>query len=292
MLLGTFRSGWPVALMASFALAVFAAAAHADTVQTRAVAYDQIRLTVLDQGRGAPIVMIPSLGRGASDFDDLAERLTAAGYRVVRLQPRGVGGSVGPMTGLSMHNLADDVAHVITGLHLGHAIVLGHDDGNRIARATAAYHPDLVSAVILVGAGGKVKPDPAAWTALNACFDATLSADRHLAAVAEAFFAPGNDPSPWRDGWYPEVAKMERGASIATPVADWWTAGSAPILVVQGDQDRIAPPQNAALLKADVGARAEVVYVDHAGHALLPEQPKALADAIIAYLRKARATAG
>jgi pimeloyl-ACP methyl ester carboxylesterase len=62
--------------------------------------------------------------------------------------------------------------------------------------------------------------------------------------------------------------------------------------VVQGDQDRIAPPQNAALLKADVGARAEVVYVDHAGHALLPEQPKAVADAIIAYLRKARATAG
>jgi pimeloyl-ACP methyl ester carboxylesterase len=249
------------------------------------VARGAVRLELIDNGAGPAIVMIPSLGRGAHDFDDLAGRLTAAGFRVIRLQPRGIGASTGPMTGLTLHDLADDVALAITGSGLKSAVVLGHDDGNRIARATAAYHPDLVSRVILVGAGGKVPPDPEAAAALRAVFDASLTPEAHLHAVDVGFFAPGNDPSVWRDGWHPDVATMERSAGAATPLKDWWTAGSAPLLVVVGNQDRIAPPANGDLLKHDVGDRAVVVHLNGAGHALLPEQPRALADAIIAYLR-------
>jgi pimeloyl-ACP methyl ester carboxylesterase len=250
------------------------------------VSYGDVRLTVLDQGSGPAVVMIPSLGRGAADFDDLTGRLVAAGYRVLRPEPRGIDGSTGPMTGLSLHDLADDVAHVITASGLKHAVVLGHDDGNRTARATAAYYPGLVSAVILVGAGGKAPPDPAAAAALRATFDDKLSPEQHLSAVSVGFFAPGNDPALWRNGWHSDTAQMERSAGAATPLSDWWTAGSAPILVVQGDQDRIAPPENAMILKADVGGRATVVHIANAGHALLPEQPGALADAVIDYLHR------
>ena len=188
------------------------------------------------------------------------------------------------MTGLTLRDLASDVTHTITGSGLQKAVVLGHDDGNRTARATAAYFPDRVSAVILVGCGGKVRPDPEAWAALQASFDETLPPDVHLAKVATAFFAPGDDPSPWRGGWYPKVAAMERAAGAGTPISDWWTAGSARLLVVQGDNDRIAPPANADMLKADVGARAEVVHLAPAGHALLPEQPERLAKVVIDFL--------
>jgi pimeloyl-ACP methyl ester carboxylesterase len=54
----------------------------------------------------------------------------------------------------------------------------------------------------------------------------------------------------------------------------------------RANQDRIAPPANADLLKADVGARAEVHHIDGAGHALLPEQPDKLADIVIGYLKR------
>ena len=251
----------------------------------RVVARGDVHLELIDQGAGPAIVMIPSLGRGAHDFDNLARYLVDAGFRVIRPQPRGIGLSVGPMTGLTLHDLADDVVLAITGSGLKSAIVLGHDDGNRIARATAAYHPERVRRVILVGAGGKIPPDPEAAAALRAVFDASLTPEAHLHAVAIGFFAPGNDPSVWRDGWHADVAKMEAAAGAATPLKDWWTAGSAPLLVVVGNQDRIAPPANADRLKADVGERAVVVRLNGAGHALLPEQPQALADAIIAYLR-------
>jgi pimeloyl-ACP methyl ester carboxylesterase len=273
-----FVLGLVAALLAHNALAAGA------EVHTRTVTRGTTSLVYLDQGSGPAVVMIPSLGRGAADFDDLAAHVAKAGFRVLRLQPRGVGGSVGPMTGLTLRDLAADVVNVMNAAGVDRAVVLGHDDGNRIARATAAYFPARVRAVILVRAGGKAPPDPVALAALRATFDASLSPSAHIKDVETAFFAPGNDPSAWRGGWYKATADMEHAAVAATPLTDWWGAGSAPLLVVQADQDRIAPAANAALLKADVGARAVVVHIDHAGHALLPEQPRRLAEVIVSYL--------
>jgi len=41
-------------------------------------------------------------------------------------------------------------------------------------------------------------------------------------------------------------------------------------------------------LKRDGGDRVSVVYIDGAGHALLPEQPEAVAKHLLDYLRKLR----
>jgi hypothetical protein len=49
-------------------------------------------------------------------------------------------------------------------------------------------------------------------------FDATLPPDKHMDAVRFPFFAPGNDPEVWRDGWYPAVARMQTAATKASRV--------------------------------------------------------------------------
>jgi pimeloyl-ACP methyl ester carboxylesterase len=46
---------------------------------------------VLAQGQGPLIVLLPSLGRGATDFDPIADRLADAAFRVLRPEPRGIG---------------------------------------------------------------------------------------------------------------------------------------------------------------------------------------------------------
>jgi pimeloyl-ACP methyl ester carboxylesterase len=229
--------------------------------------------------------MIASLGRPAEDFDNLARKLVLAGFTAARLQPRGIGKSKGPMQGQTLTDLAGDVARVIETLG-GPAVVIGHAFGQRVARALASSRPDLVRGVVTLAAGGKVPIPERARAALLACFDTKLGPQEHLENVRHAFFAPGNDPLVWRTGWHGNTARMQSAATQATPLASWWSGGSAPMLVVQGLQDAIALPENGRSLKAELGSRVTLIEIDGAGHALLPERPDAVADAVLAFLSK------
>jgi pimeloyl-ACP methyl ester carboxylesterase len=245
-----------------------------------------VTIEVFVEGQGPMVVMIPSLGRGAEDFADLARRVSAAGFWVVRPQPRGIGASRGPLEGITLREIAADVAAVIETLKGQPAFVVGHAFGNRVARMLASERRDLVQAVILLAAGGKAPMDPAIRDSLTRCFDLALPEAERLEHVRRAFFAPGHDPSVWKGGWYPDAATAQSKATLATPLNAWWSGGQAPILVVQPMQDTVAPPINVRMLKEEFKERIEVVEIENAGHALLPEQPEAVAKAVLGYLKK------
>ena len=205
------------------------------------IARGDVRLEVLAQGDGPIIVLLPSLGRGACDFDPIAERLAGAGYRVLRPQPRGIGQSVGPLTGIDLHDYAADVAAVIAHENRGPAFVVGHAFGNRVARMLATDRPELVRAVALVAANiGKAPSPPEVRAAIRRSADAALPDEERLAALQLAFFAPGNDPRGWLAGWHPEVLAAQRIAGDRTSRDEDFAAGQAPILYVQPDCDPLA----------------------------------------------------
>jgi len=225
------------------------------------------------------VVLIPSVGRSAADFDLLGHGLEAAGYRAVMPEPRGIGKSTGLIDGLSMGDLATDIATVITvvGGPAAQATVVGHAFGNRVARMVATDHPSVVRDVVLLACGGAIPPAPEVTRALRRVFDTSLGAQEHLACVRSAFFAPGSDASVWEGGWYPLVAAVQGQANRSTAEEHWWYAGRAEVLVVQPADDVIAVPANAQRVLDDLGDRARIAVVEHAGHALLPEQPDAVA---------------
>ena len=64
------------------------------------VAYDDVRIEVIAEGSGPLVVLLPSRGRAAEDFDVVAAGIAKAGFRVLRPQPRGAGRSTGPMKDL------------------------------------------------------------------------------------------------------------------------------------------------------------------------------------------------
>lgn len=254
-------------------------------MRTERIQHDGAEFEVLLEGEGPTIVLLPSLGRSAHDFDDLSFRLAKAGYRVVRPEPRGIGQSNGSLEGLSMQILADDVAAVIRELGGSPVVVAGHAFGNRVARMLATLHPELVDRVALLAAGGRVPIPDEIGRALRESFDDSLSNRERLAAIQLAFFAEGHDPAVWRDGWHSTVALAQGQATRETPVETWWGAGGKPILVVQPAEDRIAPIANAQHLAETYPERVRVVEIPRAGHALLPEQPEAVAAALLAWLR-------
>jgi pimeloyl-ACP methyl ester carboxylesterase len=232
---------------------------------------------------GDAVVLVPSLGRGGRDFAELASALVENGYRAVTVDPRGVGESTGPITDLTMHDLAADVASVIESMGGEPVHAVGHAFGNRVVRCLATDRPELVRTVTLLAAGGMVEPAAAIREAGLRCFQLHLPDAERLDAVQAAFFSPGNDASVWRQGWWPEAAVIQGRANFATPVEEWWEAGSVPLLVVQGLDDATAPVANGYALKEQLGDRVKLVDIADAGHALLPEQPEEIKRAILAF---------
>lgn len=227
------------------------------------------------------VVLLPSLGRGAEDFDDLAEALAAAG-----LMPIAFGPSVPTVVppAATLHDLAALVIARLDDAGVDRFHVVGHAFGQRLARCVVADFPERVATLTMLAAGGLVPMPGHIAASLAACFDPSLPPDEHLGHVEQVFFAPGNDATVWRDGWLPEVAAYQSAAVRRTREKDWNGATAPRVLVVQGLQDVCAVPENGRRYVAAHPGVATLVEVDGAGHALLPEQPAAVADAVIDFL--------
>jgi pimeloyl-ACP methyl ester carboxylesterase len=253
------------------------------------VEHGGVRIEVLARGSGAPVVMIPSLGRPAEDFDHLATRLAEAGYCALCPQPRGLGASRGPLRGITLHDYAKDVAAVIDAQGGGPAVVAGHAFGNFVARATAADYPRKVRAIALLAATHTWPLRPELRDSINKSHQMSLPEAVRLKHLQHVFFAPGSDARVWLEGWNEEVMHAERDATEATPKPEWWTAGSAPVLDMLPDSDPLSPPESRDTYVKELGAdRVTVTLIPRAAHALLPEQPEAVAQALLDYLKKIR----
>jgi len=281
----SYRRALPAALLFAFMLGAGSArpAYEISFVQAGAA-----RLRVLSTGSGPAIVLLPGQGRPPQDLEPVAALLVARGYRAVLPEPRGMGQSTGPLAGLTLHDLARDIAAVISATGAAPVVLVGHGLGNRIARTVAADRPGLVRAVVLLSASGKVQPAPEIAKALELAAAPDTPPDVRRQAAMTAWFAPGNDPTPWLTGWSQPVREAYRAAAAATPIVDWWTAGRAPVLIVQGLDDVSAPPANGRLLKQELGDRARLVEIPRVAHALPIENPEAVARAVLDYLATLR----
>jgi len=181
-------------------------------------------------------------------------------------------------------------------------ILIGHAYGNRVVRYYTMLTklkdstdvsiidrptvPAYVKGVILLAAGGQVPPDPEADAALKRVFNPLKSYRSRMKDVRTAFFADGNEiPPHWKRGWHTKTAITQDKAK-GDGDETWHCAGGVPMLIVQPMQDKIAPPANAYALKEKCPQEVEIIEVQNAGHTLLPEQPEAVATAVLDFLAK------
>ena len=244
-----------------------------------------VTIEVIAEGSGPLMVLLPSLGRDVTEFDPLAERLRAAGFRIVRPRPRGFGRSVGPMEGLTLHDFARDTAAVVEHERAGLAIMVGHAYGHFVAKMTASDFPHLVRGVALVAASQKnISEEVRRWNAIGS--DPTRPLEERRKYIQMVFFAPGNDPTPYLTGFSPEVRAMQDATRIGTPQQEYWASGTAPLLDLQAAHDPYRPRSTADELVNEFGReRVTVVVIPDSSHAVPIEQPSAVADALVAWAR-------
>ena len=237
------------------------------------------------EGEGPRVVLVPSLGRGTSDMADLGARLARSGMTAVRPEPRGIDGSTAELAGITINHFAHDIAAVIESVGAP-AGIIGHDFGAQVAQMVAILYPSLVSSLVLLSPPGPVKPEPGPATALRRIFVDGLDPQEHAEAVALALFADGGDTSSWLEGWHRSLAFAQAEAERHVPLEELWSRLAVDTLVVQPTEDRVVPPENAHLIADKAPGSVQVVMIPGAGHALLPEQPEALAAAALGWFRR------
>jgi pimeloyl-ACP methyl ester carboxylesterase len=268
----------------------FATSVQAQTVETGLVKLRDSNIEYFSRGEGEPIVLLPGGTLTVGYLDGLAEALAKAGYRVIGINLRGSGKSTGPSKGVTLQTMANDVAGVIQALKLGPVHAAGNDFGNRVVRMLAASHPELTRSVILLAAGGKVQPKPAALHALEVVFNPASTDADVLAVMPYLVSNPADAARVWglfKPSRDPAAGGIEEAAAEATPLAAWWAPpGQAKYLILQGADDQIAPPENGVMLQKELGDRATLVNVPGAAHLLPLEQPQTAASHMIGFIRQ------
>jgi pimeloyl-ACP methyl ester carboxylesterase len=250
---------------------------------------DVSRIEVMLHGEDGPLVfMHPEAFGGIRADAPFAEALAGLGLRFVGMNPRGSGGSMGPMSGITLHDMAADAIAVIERYADGPVAFIGHAGGNRVGRMVATLRPDLVRVLVLLCAGGRVPFGPEVAAAVARWRDDSQPWRERLAAAESTFLAPGNhfpDYFPWPDYSF-SAATAWGEAGRATDTNEWWAGGTGRIYVVQGAQDASAPPENGHLLRDEFPDRVELVDIEGAGHFPQIEQPEATLEAVAGFLRK------
>ncbi len=254
--------------------------------------------TVIDAWRGGdgPIVVLMQYFRRRTieHFRDVVGALIDAGYTVIAVDPRGVGGNAGTLAGLTHHELAADAAAVIRALACAPAHVFASAYAAIVAQCLAADQPLLVRSMILTGPGAIGEPFPQQPDAEilatygTIFFHPDFGSEERRRAIQDATFARSSTVRADIHDY--EVRSSDAQAlmaiAAATPSADWWAGGTAPVLILQGLEDRICRPENSRALRSDMGERARVLEIAGAGHMLVREQPREAARAVIAFLKE------
>jgi 3-oxoadipate enol-lactonase len=245
----------------------------------------------LDGPAGAPtLVLASALGTTHELWEPQLSALT--GFRVLRYDHRGHGGSdvvPGPVT---IEDLAGDVVELLDELELESVSFCGISIGGAVGMAFAAANPERVDRLVLACTSVRFGP-PEGWYER-----AGVVREEGLDGIADEllgrWFTPGFRAAQ------PETVARFRAMLVATPregyaaccdaLARWDFRGelhriTAPTLVIAAAEDPSTPPAHGETIAAGTGG--ELVVLEQAAHAANVEQPDAFSRALLRHLEQA-----
>ncbi|MGW8762261.1 alpha/beta fold hydrolase [Streptomyces sp. NPDC055815] len=262
----------------------------------RVLVRDGVRLSCRDWGGSGPdTLLLHGLAGHSGEWDALARLLRDAGHRVVALDQRGHGRSERLPADVSRAAYVADAVAVVEELGLVRPLLIGQSLGGHTALLTAAAHPGLPRALVLVEAGPG-EPEPGlpeqigGWLrAWPVPFPTREAAVAYLGNGKRAVGEGWADGLEERDGGlWPrfDPGVMERSLDENARREFWgeWGAVACPGLVVLGEGGIIGQEQYGEMVRGLPGLRG--VSLPGAGHDLHLERPEVLGGLILDFLRQ------
>ncbi len=240
-----------------------------------------------DHGSGQPVVLIhgyPLSGRG---WDKQVPALLAAGYRVITYDRRGFGKSSQPVIGYDYDTFAADLNTLLERLDLRDVVLAGHSMGTgEVTRYLGRHGPARVAKGVLVapippfllqtpdnpegvpqsvfdGFVQAAQADAPAW--MKGFLDNFYNFDTLRGTLVS--------DQAWQASWNIAAAASATAAvacipTWATDFRDDLPEIDVPMLVIQGDQDRVLPIDKTGRRLPALLKDARLVVVEGGPHAI------------------------
>lgn len=246
-----------------------------------------IRVIVNGDNLEKVIVFVPAMCRPASDFNDLSNKFVQFGYMTVGINTRGTHGSKGSLDNLSITDIVDDIFLVISKLGIKKIFIVGQAFGTRVARVFADRYPENTICSVSITMGG-IEPPKFIYPsrALDMMNENRMDNDDFINIIRDSYFSKNNDCNIWCTGWDHNAIWYYCMVLAGTPQEELTKGGSAPMLILQGEDDRFSPPSAGEKMKLMYGNRVTVVTIKNAAHEIIHEQPEIAFKVLFDYFEK------
>ncbi len=243
------------------------------------------RVVVEEEGEGEAVVCVHGLGGSTNTFTPLMPAL--ARHRVIRVDMPGSARSQRVEGPLTIERFVETLLSVCTRLNVTRAHWIGHSLGTIVCQHLAVSAPKLVQSLALFGP--LITPPEAARTAIRARAAKARgegTAGMHeiaLALLNAAISAETRQRSPLAVAFVRESLMRQEPEAYARTCEALAEAGpaavekiEAPVLLVTGDEDGVAPPQQVRVFaeKLHGAKRSRVVVLPRCGHWTPIERPE------------------
>lgn len=253
-----------------------------------------VPLAAVEQGSGAPLLILHGLFGSARNWSSIAQRLAAA-HHVFALDARNHGASPWADT-MTYADMADDTRAFQDAHRLGHVALIGHSMGGKTAMLLALNHADAVARLVVVDIAPVPHPPVlAAYAQAMRAVDLTGvtrrgEVDRQLAAAIpdpaeRAFLLQNLVFEEGRARWRINLPVIERFMPELSGFPDLSPGRSfaGPTLFIAGERSDYVRPEHEPAIKR-LFPNARIVRVPDAGHWLHAERPDAFLGLVTPFL--------
>ncbi len=252
-----------------------------------------VRMAYIEFGdpKGRPLLLIHGYTDSSRTWTNIAPYLK--NRRLIAVDLRGHGDSSVPVCCYTVPEIANDVSEFITARKLGAVDVMGHSLGSMTVQYLAAFHPDQVANVILVGstASPEITPGSPLWTlAMSLREPIDPNSQTMLDIYANAKPVNAEFLHYARNDAARIPIRVWRGVLEALAVTDFTNIQPlirSRLMILSGDLDPIFTPVHQDKLRK-LHPDADFVVMHDAGHNMIWEFPEQSALAINRFLDGAK----
>lgn len=251
---------------------------------------DGVDIHYREIGRGPALVLLPGLGASSKMWGDPPSPLTDH-FRLLMMDPRGVGGSRMDPERISLESWSGDAGALLDHLGIERAHVLGASLGAIIALDFAARHPERIETLALITAAAKSTPHLNNVLACLRDLANALPGDLFLRTFAVLALLPASiDRSPrivqhFIDAFDPaDIPGLVNQCNVLLKGFDLtFRLEGLPLhaLVISSMYDPITPIDYGEAIADQLKARR--VRLKKSGHAPLLEEPQNILPALVRF---------